>query len=254
MSNDLGQVFVHHAPCPKCHSRDNLGIYKDGHKYCFGCGYHVPAQRSLENSRPRKQEEGSNIAIFDRYRSVPFDDFPKEVKTWLKKYGLTQQEIQEYQFSYRPEQESLVIPVKWKGPILDVYQLRYFGDPSVKKPKYLTFGKLGNTELVVFGDPKHDTGIFVEDVVSAIKVARHYAAIPILGAHIPLGRLVDACKRFKSNGIWMDSDKVAKASKTVLQASAMFPKTRVFRVYSKKDPKEHSDYGVEALVKAARGD
>jgi len=33
--------FVGHAPCPKCGSRDNLGVWDDGHKYCFssGCDY-----------------------------------------------------------------------------------------------------------------------------------------------------------------------------------------------------------------------
>lgn len=28
--------FLHHAPCEKCGSRDNLGVYED-HTYCFGC-------------------------------------------------------------------------------------------------------------------------------------------------------------------------------------------------------------------------
>jgi twinkle protein len=33
-------TFLHHAPCPACGSKDNLGVYTDGHEYCFGCGYH----------------------------------------------------------------------------------------------------------------------------------------------------------------------------------------------------------------------
>lgn len=30
--------FVSHVPCPACGSKDNAGLYDDGHTYCFGCG------------------------------------------------------------------------------------------------------------------------------------------------------------------------------------------------------------------------
>lgn len=33
-------TFVRHAPCPSCGSKDNLGIYSDGHGWCFGCGHY----------------------------------------------------------------------------------------------------------------------------------------------------------------------------------------------------------------------
>ena len=29
--------FLRHEPCPYCHSKDNVGVYDDGHAYCFGC-------------------------------------------------------------------------------------------------------------------------------------------------------------------------------------------------------------------------
>ena len=34
--------FVKHANCPSCGSKDNLGVYSDGHGHCFGCGYWSP--------------------------------------------------------------------------------------------------------------------------------------------------------------------------------------------------------------------
>lgn len=30
--------LLYHGPCASCGSRDNVGIYDDGHTYCFGCG------------------------------------------------------------------------------------------------------------------------------------------------------------------------------------------------------------------------
>ncbi len=40
---ELNETFIHHEPCPKCHSRDNLARYADGHGHCFGCGHHEKA-------------------------------------------------------------------------------------------------------------------------------------------------------------------------------------------------------------------
>ena len=36
-SRESASTFVSHEPCPNCGSRDNLGVYDDGHTYCFGC-------------------------------------------------------------------------------------------------------------------------------------------------------------------------------------------------------------------------
>ena len=38
--------FLHHNPCPQCGSKDNLGVYDDGHMYCFGCGYYESGNES----------------------------------------------------------------------------------------------------------------------------------------------------------------------------------------------------------------
>ncbi len=36
------QSFVSKAPCDKCGSKDNVGVYSDGHTYCFGCHTYTP--------------------------------------------------------------------------------------------------------------------------------------------------------------------------------------------------------------------
>ncbi len=35
-------TFLRHVPCDNCGSRDNAGIYSDGHTFCFGCGTYRP--------------------------------------------------------------------------------------------------------------------------------------------------------------------------------------------------------------------
>jgi len=32
---------IAHVPCPECGSKDNLGLYSDGHGFCFGCGHYL---------------------------------------------------------------------------------------------------------------------------------------------------------------------------------------------------------------------
>ena len=42
MDHESSSQFLHHEPCPKCGSRDNLSRYDDGHAWCFGCGHYEP--------------------------------------------------------------------------------------------------------------------------------------------------------------------------------------------------------------------
>lgn len=37
-----GSTFLKHINCESCGSRDNAGLYSDGHTYCFGCGAYRP--------------------------------------------------------------------------------------------------------------------------------------------------------------------------------------------------------------------
>ena len=45
-SRESASSFVSHEPCPKCGSRDNLGVYDDGHTYCFGCQTYTHPEKS----------------------------------------------------------------------------------------------------------------------------------------------------------------------------------------------------------------
>ncbi|MAJ57242.1 MAG: hypothetical protein CMI74_04145 [Candidatus Pelagibacter sp.] len=38
--------FVRHIPCEKCGSKDNAGLFDDGHIYCFGCHHYEPPDGS----------------------------------------------------------------------------------------------------------------------------------------------------------------------------------------------------------------
>ena len=40
------QSFVTKQPCKLCGSKDNVGVWSDGHTYCFGCKAYTPPPKS----------------------------------------------------------------------------------------------------------------------------------------------------------------------------------------------------------------
>lgn len=236
--NDQYSNFIRHEPCPKCHSKDNLGVYSDGHCYCFGCGYIKPPERSLIIVPER---------IKDNIKERTFADFspdlPSKSIKWLKSYGITDAEIQANGYVYDEERDYLC----WPLDSSEVYQGRYFGSDK-DKPRYISHGRLGQTAINVSNETgRTDIIVFVEDKLSAIKVGRLVAAVPICSAKVSIGRLIRAGKLFKHIGIWLDSDKRAQAVKSALIARTVTT-SKVFNVFSSKDPKSYSRDQIETLL------
>lgn len=230
--------FVSHEPCPKCGSRDNLGRYSDGSAWCFGCSYFEPAIRTIENSRNNNNNETiSNLSVFNFSNSLP-----KDAIFWLKKYGLTNEEISNNNFVWDSLAERLVYPVYGENGEILFWQGRAFG----KGPKYISWGKI---PVEIYLGKLTRTLIFTEDVVSAIKVARHTTASPLFGSNLPANRLNWACERFSGVGLWLDPDKRTESLKAVIRGQMVGHP--VFGIYSDKDPKEHSDKEIELLVNDA---
>ena len=66
MSRESASSFVSHEPCPNCGSRDNLGVYDDGHTYCFGCQTYThpkeqngssPSIKLVSSAKTKKQKD-----------------------------------------------------------------------------------------------------------------------------------------------------------------------------------------------------
>ena len=224
--------FVRHSPCPACGSRDNLGIYSDGHKWCFGCGHYEPAIRTLENSRPKPQEsirDGENAS--PDYVPLVSTDIPEKPLKWLKKYGISDEEIAKHGILWVPEKQSLILGT----------QYRYFGD-NPKHPKAVSFKK-GDLLLL----EKNDTVCFVEDFISAIKVGQWVSAVPLYGSHIDASALKWAIERFSRVCVWLDPDMKQKTAKAVLRGKLMGCRNMV-GIYSDLDPKDYDDWNLRKYL------
>jgi hypothetical protein len=165
--------------------------------------------------------------LSDEFTLELSNDIPLKAKQWLLKYGITNQEIEQNNIAYNANSDILVLlhtQNYWQG--------RCFGNQS---QKYLSKGL---KPLTIYGNG--DTIVCVEDILSAIKIARlspDYCATPLLGSSMSLETTQSLSERFKSILIWLDRDKAKDAimmSRNLKQRGIL-----VDVVISPKDPKEY---------------
>jgi Zn ribbon nucleic-acid-binding protein len=234
--------FITHEGCPKCGSKDNLGVWEDGHKWCFGCGYFVPrdgvALNEIEN-RILKHHKKKN-----KYHdlTLPADftrDLPVVARQWLNKYGITQQEIQQYGFGWSQLHERLIFPAFDNDGSLSFYQGRAFSD-TPDKPRYSTQG-YGEDVFHFVGSPSLSV-VLTEDVISAIKVSRQAYSMPLWGSHISTERALRLSRLVKEVKIWLDKDKAQYAIRAKDRILPYFQSVQV--IISELDPKEYSNESI----------
>lgn len=230
--------FLTHEPCPKCKSRDNVGVYSDGHKWCFGCGWYQPATRTIKNAR----SDGSSISPITTSSVPNFVQLPLNCIQYLKQYDLTNEEIQQ-NFKYDPERELLVygFPGGYSG--------RYMR--SGQKPRYFFSGQKAYKHLLVgSGERPVEPLVIVEDIVSAIKVGRSATALPLFGSSIPLEDLRTVSEPFSRVRIWLDSDK-HRQSLQMASRLALVTGKDVRTIYTRLDPKCQNDARIRELLELA---
>jgi len=76
--------FLHHEPCPKCGSKDNLSRYSDGHGWCFttGCGYFEPA---TDKQTQHNYEEETQLETKGFISDIPERKISKKIAS---KFGV----------------------------------------------------------------------------------------------------------------------------------------------------------------------
>lgn len=233
---------VAHEPCPKCVANgrdrrgDNLGVYDDGSKHCFSCGWH----RGPRHSVRFKLEE----VIKDDEKAVLPRDFTREVPAegwkWLLQYGLPYSYWKPYT-GYSPSHNRLVLtfgqPVKFSiGRALskDDRKWRFWGD--------------GHKYAELIGEDNDRPIVLVEDLISAHKVGQVTQALCLFGTHIhdvALKVLMDAKKPVT---LWLDDDQYSLLPAKVNRLKT-FLKHPVRFVRSDKDPKDYDLNTIKEYLK-----
>ena len=216
--------FIQHTNCPKCGSRDNLAEYTDGF-YCFGCGY-KKQKNDLNSIRSRLSEHREDAMLSDEL--VLDYNIPLKAMQWLLQYGITQDDVKLNHIGWESRKEMLVL--------VNTPQYHQGRNFSGYGPKYISKGK---KPLIFYG--LGDTLVCVEDVISAIKIAKsnkNVCVIPLLGSIIPLELTETILKRFNKVFIWLDRDKAIEAVKQARNLKQKGIDSDV--IITPKDPKEYS--------------
>lgn len=249
-------TYVRKEQCPKCaqigrdRHRDNFARYPDGGGKCYSCGYYERIDKS-----PYKMD----IKPEWRPPTDECDTLPPANHHWLRQY-LSDEEIEAY-FTYSPSYDRHIfnyLPGEadyyWEGRSVNKTKTCLAcegtgissqggicspckGTGRLKISKVLSHGK----KPKLWVGPWKETGVlvYVEDIISAIKVGRHWGACPLFGSEFPATRTKDGMdSRINAVVFWLDADK-RQESFRYAKMQAYFKRSGV--VYTELDPKACSD-------------
>ena len=233
--------WLRNTSCPACGSRDNRAEYDDGSHWCWGCrDYGDPTISPLVMEARRGNDSCAS------HRNLPDDlttHFGNDAVTWLTKYGMGIETLIKNGVRYSPSRNQIIFT--W--PDLDVWQARNLNREA--KSKYFTSGN-HDRDLPLYraflGYYDYPMGVvLVEDCVSAIKIASatpfnglRFDAMPLLGAHLPGGKLAALNRLYSNMIVWLDHDKGQAAQAIAKRASMLGMQSKV--VMTELDPKEYS--------------
>ena len=225
--------FIKLGPCPHCGSKDNRAEYENNY-WCFGCSKFEEKSDTAslrERIKQRtKQHVANGIGLIDTVKEIP-----RAAMQWLLKYNITPAEIKQYGIAWCINRQLLVL-IQNTG----YWQARNFGFGNIK------YMSQGIKPLEIYGEGK--IIIAVEDVLSAIKIARcrgeGICATPLLGSSMSKQVVTQLTEKYDTIHVWLDRDK-AKQSIRIrnnLREAGATSKA----IISKLDPKE---YNKEEILK-----
>lgn len=236
---------IRKEPCPECRklgndrSGDNLGVYSDGHCYCYRCGYRT-GRRSFTQTKDstRTPTDGTSIVL----PSDVTTELPFEAKDWLKQYQLTRLDTNRNHIMWSEKYSRIVFPYFNETELL-AWQGRYIGEDKTKA-KWFSQGKIH--EIIHPLQVHQRQAVLVEDIVSAIKVSKICGAIPIFGSSVSTKQILRLKSIVDEVWFWLDPDMRGKSLKLAHISNTLG--LTAHTIFSDKDPKEHTiDYIADTL-------
>jgi Zn ribbon nucleic-acid-binding protein len=228
-------MFIKLTACPACQKRgndkkgDNLAEYTENY-YCMACGYY---KRKNSLNRVRDLTASNELKSTGVCDGITLNKtLATEAKKWLLGYGLSDEDMK--QFTYDYENDVLYLYTS------DSYRVgRFFAKDT--KTRYISKGR---KPVLTYGIG--NVCVLVEDILSAIKVGRQYAAIPMLGAK-PTDDIVNALKGYESVVLWGDADKMRENIVVRNKLSERLNKP-VKLCFTSLDPKCYSDLNINYYI------
>lgn len=238
--------YIEHQPCPSCGSRDNLAIYTD-HEYCFGCGHVLFYNYHTRRLNDTKDTDTKLVSLPEDI--APY--IPSVADSWLKQYELTQNELIVNRVVWSEAKQYLIFPYFDDKNFLYGWQGRYFGD-NPKHPKWIGHGNFKTVAMVwkPLTEPKDNSIIIVEDIISTIKIQRIYNSNCLFGSSIDYSKYITLYNKYKPKELvlWLDKDKMKESYQFCYNLNKLGLKCRV--VSTDLDPKFYSTEQLRRIIES----
>lgn len=244
----VGQtVNFNHDDCGDSRGRLRVTGKPDGSyaAFCHNCnakGIAVPEWRSRVVRPAPVQQEGKHIPhpeqVVEDLRA-----FPKEGRLWLLSAGITSEDVRENKIVYNPASERILLPGFWEGKMRLRQDRRLSGDG----PKYLTYHDgtpWGKAFYARSFEQVTDTVVIVEDILSAIRVAKlpKTTAVACMSSGLMQFHVNHVASRgFRRILIYLDNDtaEVLRSVRVMQRKFSLLCKAEIGIITADRDPKEH---------------
>lgn len=232
------------GPCdqPGCKSSDAKTTYSDGHAWCFSCNHYFPASFRTPMGGPYDRPTPTSEAYPTRQKMSLVNC--AQNYNWLKKYDLTDEEI-DGNFFYAPiSQRHVFAHTDEEGN--HFYEARSVS-PFSGGPKTISYG---DKPTIFMGNVDSKVLVIVEDIVSAIKVGRFYRTMPLFGANLNPMQMAFIGRKLKPEKavIWMDCNKYSVGMEYARQLGLLVP---TVAIQTKEDPKAQDETAIILEVEDA---
>lgn len=242
--------FLRHAPCPKCGSKDNLALYRNGSGYCFGCGFFSRPNKTPYITEDKNDSRHNERCSLVRLSGLLQSDVSKPAYEWIKRYGILLSEALCRGCRNSKEKPSSLYFTWYSdtGELL-LAQERPFPKEGSAKRKYITYG-IPNEVLPIYyhrdGSRCTDRLVIVEDAVSAIKIARITDAMPCLGSDLPAIKLKRLAGLYGAFTVWLDGNMYHKAQAMAQKLQMLGCEAKA--IYTPLDPKCYDTPVIEGVL------
>jgi hypothetical protein len=215
-----------------CHHCGKKGYYKNKEDYTLPVlnangRYQYP---TMENSHVNKIYLPPDIMF-------KIDDWPLPARVWVRKYQITDDEVQKFGLGYSPKLRRVILPIyNEKGLVL--YQARKLFKED-EGSKYNTVMKKGEYIYgYITGEGRSDSCCIVEDLLSGIRVSRFTDVVVLLSTNLN-NKVINILSQYQEVRIFLDNDNTqVKLKQLQIQRrlELFVGNVRIIRSY--KDPKE----------------
>lgn len=221
--------------CFKCHT----------HRHITRDGISLSGVKRYMKAR-EKAHTVADVSIEHNVVTLPRDFttvIPAAGMVWLRKGGVTDDEIKQYRFGYSPELDRVILPV-WGEEGLLYWQGRALVSDGTK-PKYINV-RTKRKHIFFVAGTNNTVTVLVEDILSALAVARAgYTGVALLGSYV--GADVQEVIRSHKVRVWLDPDKRKECIKFAKMLNAYSLDASPI-VYTNKDPKEYTVEEIQHII------